>query len=559
MLISLFLPLIILGFLSNDVAGSFSNFPWTALFVWIYLSAYFIWFFIPVKLEKLTLEGDFNKLISFQDRLPWFFSILILLLQIFVDPTKLFLPGMGNRFPQTIPLIFSACFYLLFLWLSSSCFHKAFQKLLFWQQTPNEYFRARASIPILLFPPLLIGAFLEDTLSSIIIIPGLSDLPLIVLAPIFCLILYLLSPNLFNVAWQATSLDEGSPLSRDIKALAEKTGVKIAGVKIWNTFGEPIPNAAVVGLLDSFRYVYLTRFLVDTFTPEEQMIIVAHELGHFALGHVWTYMAFTLNLVGITLALRLSIFLYVPNLSETVGSIGITIGEMAIFLVIFLVVFTAISRCSEIQADQFSVSLLDKKYFVLTMDRLKRFIGTPSRKFPWWMETHPEIQKRVDSVQNFNGDIATIGRQARNIRMIMLGLLGISIVAIFPFLPILFEFHCLSFSSKEEPGAQFFQRVMELRKKIGDHPALEEITIKNCFSRGDWATAVFGCFSAFAGTPVLNQINPELEVFHHPVSPEIAFYFNFVEFLLKFFDFRAIHGVPFFYESFNFIQVFFCP
>ncbi|MBF0408709.1 MAG: M48 family metalloprotease [Candidatus Riflebacteria bacterium] len=556
MMVTLFLPLIMLGFLSNDAAGSFLFMPWTSMIMWLALSFYAISSYIPSKLDSLISSDNFTGLINCQERLPWFLVLWILLIQALSAPGRLVLPFLDGRFQQTGALLISTTAYIILTFLLSSTFHNAFRKMLLWEQTPEEYFRARIAIPILLFPPLLLGAFFEDCLSTVVLIPGLSDLPLVVLAPFFCFFLYLLSPYLFNAAWQAVPLNEDTELFREIKKLSEQTGVRIAGVKIWNTFGEPLPNAAVVGLLDSFRYVYLTRFLVDTFSHSQKMIIVAHELGHFALGHVWTYMIFTLNIVGVTLAARLSLFLFYPEATEFLGTTGMTVMEMLLFLAVFLFIFTKLSRTSEIQADRYSVSLLGKEVFSETIDRLRDFIGTQNSKIPAWMETHPAMNERVKFVTEWSDTgIDVLKKDSFKSRLAMFFILLISIIFLFPMFPIMLDFHGIASIQPENDAKDLSEYARRIKHKIGSHPVLEEIFITKNFIRGDWINAFLGSFAFWKKTSAIDQYESDLQVFHHSVSPEITFYFNLMKFFLKILDFRTVHGVPFLDEGFNSVKI----
>jgi len=546
MLLSVFLPLILLGLTTNDVAGSLLAAPATCLVVWLFASLVAVTFKLPEVLERLALSDRYAELIDLQNRFSWILAGWLLLMQALCHPAWLISPTLTALFPRTWTVAFSVGGYVLLLAWSAPAFHRAIIRVFPTDQTSWEYFRARLSIPMLLFPPLLLGSLMEDTLSFLPVVPFLSDLPVLLAAPVFCLLLYLFAPNLFNLAWQAGPLDDDPHLVGEIRRIAEATGTPIAGVRVWNTFKEPIPNAAVVGLLPGHRFVYLTRYLLQIFPTRERLVVVAHEIGHFRLGHVWTYLAFTLLLVTATLAVRVIIFLFWPRLPDLFGSW--TLGlEFVGFLLVFLLVFTALSRRGEIEADRFATLAVGRGELASAMERLQDHLRPSSGRWPRWMETHPDFGERINDILTWEGTMEDLLAHARRVRLAMLGVMLVLGLLVVPTLRPVGGVILAAFQLERATDAAFADRMAGLRALLKDHPALDELEARRAFLRGNWGEGLRRALvlSGF-DRPVRRS-----EVFQHSAPPEIALHLEIVQFLLQALDLRGIHGIPLFDHLFD--------
>ena len=104
-----------------------------------------------------------------------------------------------------------------------------------------------------------------------------------VLTPLL-VITALLLPELVCVAWNATPLPDGVLRNRLLR-LAVKRGISLKDVLYWPT-GRRSANAAVVGFLAPWRYVFLSDRLIDALSEDEVVAIFAHELGHLERRHL---------------------------------------------------------------------------------------------------------------------------------------------------------------------------------------------------------------------------------------------------------------------------------
>ena len=133
--------------------------------------------------------------------------------------------------------------------------------------------------------------------------------------------------------------------------------VKVRELLIWNTHGSMI-NAAVLGMIGRIRYVLLTDALLESMTPRQVEIVMAHEIGHVRRHHMpWLFVsllaAITLGMLPLlaTRVVLAALDAAGPGpASVTVGAVvGVTAG---------LTLFGWVSRRFERQADVFAVAHL---------------------------------------------------------------------------------------------------------------------------------------------------------------------------------------------------------
>jgi len=99
-------------------------------------------------------------------------------------------------------------------------------------------------------------------------------------------ILVLIIPFFIRKIWGCIPLEQGV-LRNSIKMLLAKSGVSFRDVLVWPLAGSRACTAAVVGLFPGFRYLMLTRCLMDILAPAEIEAVVAHEVAHVKRMHLW--------------------------------------------------------------------------------------------------------------------------------------------------------------------------------------------------------------------------------------------------------------------------------
>ena len=527
-MISMFLHLLVLAYGTVTFAGMLNSMPVTFMVVWGYLTLLILVHWLPEYTDNEVNAGRIPSFLKTQEIFQWAIVLWILLLQTFTDPVGLCIPASSTYLPQTLPMLVSLALYIALARPAYFEFYRLFKPVLDLKQTSADFFRARMTVPILFFPPIMMWMLVED-LSSGGIKP-LTEVKLMAAAPLFFIALYLLAPKLFNWAWRAED-SNNVELESMLKRLSEKTGLKVAGVKIWDTFNEPVPNAAVAGLLPRYRFVYITRYLLSIFSPQQVEGVVAHELGHLRLGHVNSYMFYSLNLILISIVIKLSILLYFPQFYP--DSTVYTAIELLLFMAVFSVSFTALARHCEFQADAFASRMTSSEVFASTLETLNSIILPPPSIIPNWLLTHPQIQDRIDRVKKgTRQEIAELRQSAAGLRRIMMfsGL----VLLLLTIAPARAVYKISALSEAVQAGNSVLANELHssLPEWLKVHPLVLHEAGKSAVNRQHWVTA-----AAIAAEAEWNiRLIDISQEFHHTGSPEVTFDFKIVKFVLKSLD-----------------------
>jgi putative metalloprotease len=185
-------------------------------------------------------------------------------------------------------------------------------------------------------------------------------------------------------------LDEPE-LDRVIGRLARAVGIEqppvyAVGSPIVNAFAAPDGGIYLTdGLLAEFRR--------GRFNAVEMGSIVAHELGHVAMGHAPKRM----RAVWLTHAARALVFAFVGRFNPALAIQG---GNFLARLVL-----SRISRADEFQADAFATQLMQQAgYGTAPQIRMLRKIGAlnPAGGLTQvsWLASHPPIEERIAAIEH---------------------------------------------------------------------------------------------------------------------------------------------------------------
>ncbi|NTT85878.1 M48 family metallopeptidase [Tabrizicola fusiformis] len=216
------------------------------------------------------------------------------------------------------------------------------------------------------------------------------------LIPALLAIAYALAMMKFSVWQTQKSLAAGSKPLRDpeVTALAARLAraLDLPAIKV-NVFDADVVN----GLAAPDGQIYLTRaFLArkaqGLVTAEELASVIAHELGHVALGHLRRRMIdFTgQNAVFVVLSAVLNRFL---------PFIGIWIANL-----ISTAMMARLSRRDEFEADAYAAALLTKAGIGTAPQKslfrkLGALTGGAAGKPPAWMMSHPATEDRIAAIE----------------------------------------------------------------------------------------------------------------------------------------------------------------
>ncbi|MGH9480767.1 MAG: M48 family metalloprotease [Terriglobales bacterium] len=191
----------------------------------------------------------------------------------------------------------------------------------------------------------------------------------------------------------------------EIEGLARTAGIPRARILQMDASRQSAhTNAYVVGILGSQRIVVFDT-LLETEPPAEVQFVVAHEIGHYVLHHLWKGVAFTLAFLLLLCALLAWLF---PRLAR--GHAPGDIAALPLLLLILLAllflaapVTNGFSRWEEHQADAYGLALSHRACAAVASfareERTDLIYPDPPGWMVWWFFNHPSQQQRIDFAQ----------------------------------------------------------------------------------------------------------------------------------------------------------------
>ncbi|HPE24972.1 M48 family metallopeptidase [Albidovulum sp.] len=216
------------------------------------------------------------------------------------------------------------------------------------------------------------------------------------LAPILLAVLYGLVLYHFSVWRTRRELDARSrplddpALLRAIDRLAEPLGVRQVPVRVYEI--DPVNGLAAPDGRIFLTRGFLQKFRAGEVTGEEMASVIAHELGHVALGHARRRMIDFSGQNAIRVVLSAVLGRFLP--------------WVGFYLANFLTGLLAarLSRQDEFEADEWASALLvkagigtgpQKSLFA----KLGRLTGTEGRRPPVWLASHPDTDARIAAIE----------------------------------------------------------------------------------------------------------------------------------------------------------------
>ena len=179
-------------------------------------------------------------------------------------------------------------------------------------------------------------------------------------------------------------------LLKPIQRLADALDLESISVNIYEI--EPINGlAAPDGKIFITRGFY-NKFTSGEITGNELASVIAHELGHVALGHSRRRM---IDFSGQN-ALRMAL---VSILSRIIPGLG---GIIANFLSNLLM--ARLSRTDEFEADEYASALMMKsgigvEHQISMFEKLEKQSGNNANLQPAWLLSHPKTKKRIEKIE----------------------------------------------------------------------------------------------------------------------------------------------------------------
>ena len=204
-------------------------------------------------------------------------------------------------------------------------------------------------------------------------------------------------------------------LETQILDLAHRAGIEGANVYEVNKSADTNElNAYATGIGDTKRIV-LWDTIIKQFTPDELLMVMGHEMGHYVLNHVWKGLAFfsALLLLGLWLVHRTAGWALrrfaartgVTELSD-VASMPLLILLFSLFAFIFQPVGNAYSRHLEHEADRFGLEITHLNHacgmaFAKFVEHDLSY-PTPGPLYVLWRSDHPPAAARIEFCNSYH-------------------------------------------------------------------------------------------------------------------------------------------------------------
>ena len=178
--------------------------------------------------------------------------------------------------------------------------------------------------------------------------------------------------------------------------LSEKLGTGKLGLFVMNLGRFRIANAGQVG---TRKYsVFITDYLLDNLSPEENVAVIAHEFAHAKQKHVLktASIAWAITVIcGNLMVYPVDVGSY-PVIALVLPGVGFMLLMVSLILII-----PAIQRRFEAQADLIAASVINGMDLVNALQKISRLNFTPSEISRHWSLDHPPTRERVKKIISY--------------------------------------------------------------------------------------------------------------------------------------------------------------
>ena len=187
-----------------------------------------------------------------------------------------------------------------------------------------------------------------------------------------------------------SSLLADKQLLKPIQRLADALDLESISVNIYEI--EPINGlAAPDGKIFITRGFY-NKFTSGEITGSELASVIAHELGHVALGHSRRRMIDFSGQNALRVALGSILSRIIPGLGGIIAN------------VLSNLLMARLSRTDEFEADEYASALMMKsgigvEHQISMFEKLEKLSGNNVNLQPAWLLSHPKTKKRIEKIQ----------------------------------------------------------------------------------------------------------------------------------------------------------------
>jgi STE24 endopeptidase len=225
----------------------------------------------------------------------------------------------------------------------------------------------------------------------------------------FLLFVMLISPVWIDPLFNRFGPMQNKKLESEILALADRAGIEGSRVyEVDKSVDTNAVNAYVTGFMGTKRIVLWDTILAKL-NDREVLVVMGHEMGHYAMNHVIKGIIFSFFLILLTLylAYRLSNTLIAKfrdwfgfdQLSD-IASLPLLLLMVSVFSFLMSPVALAFSRYQEHEADRFTLELTRDNHDAATafvkLQQENLGVPRPGWLHKIWRESHPSIGDRID-------------------------------------------------------------------------------------------------------------------------------------------------------------------
>jgi STE24 endopeptidase len=176
-------------------------------------------------------------------------------------------------------------------------------------------------------------------------------------------------------------------------------------------------NAYVTGLFGTKRIV-LYDTMISNFTMDEIKFVMAHEMGHYVMHHVWYGVALAIGFMALALWItsrtiggvirRFQHRFGFDRLSD-IASLPLIMAYLAVIMFLFNPLVNSISRHMERRADTFGMNMsgVSGESAAVAFDKLSVYNLSdpdPPAVIEFWFYSHPALNKRMEFVRTYKPD-----------------------------------------------------------------------------------------------------------------------------------------------------------
>jgi Zn-dependent protease with chaperone function len=405
-------------------------------------------FFIFISVTRYVFSNLERKVI--QDSQPWHFDtcdrltsrltilgLLFYTLDIYALNLKKFFDGIPLF--QSVPTLTALCFLLLFFLYVIIVFYFEYNVYaLLHPDKPSRpvyiFSNLSFSLPMLLpwFCISLFGDIIhllpDSTIKSMLNTTIGENIQFIV----FLMIIAFLAPKFIKILWRCHPLPDGYHRAC-IDAVCRKANVQYSNILYWPIYGGKMITAGVMGLTKKFRYILVTKALIETLSPDELESVIAHEIGHVKRKHLIKYLlavlAFSFVIVNVV---RSGMYFFLKILGfdhMNIASVLLTCCMVLLFIIYFRLIFGFFMRNFEREADIFAFQMIGTAApMINAFKKITFFSGRPPDQPNWH---HFSISERIDYLEKCEADPIWVSNHDRKIKRSMMAyLLGILLLFI---------------------------------------------------------------------------------------------------------------------------------